>query len=396
MIDSFRGDPQQAVVVAGVGMMPVGEHWEVSLRQLALGAAELAQQDAGGLRPQALYVGNMYAPALSGQTHLGVLVADFIGQRGIEAASFEAAGASGGIAFRQAYLAVLSGQVDCALVVGVEKVTDRTGPLVDSAIAMSVDADFEAVQGMTPAAQAALLMRRYLMESGAPDGALGPFPILAHQNAVANPYAMYRRAISLEEYRKAGPVSPPVGQMDAAPIADGAAALLLTRAGLLPPTNGRPAVAVAGSAVATAPIALHDQPDPLSWPAGSLSFQRALAQSGATPDDLDLFELHDLFSIQAALSLEAAGLAARGQAWRLAAEGAFGPTGSLPILTFGGSKARGDAGGATGVYQLAELTLQLQARAGENQVADARLGAAQCIGGSGATAVTHVLARLEA
>jgi acetyl-CoA C-acetyltransferase len=388
-------DPDQAVVVAGVGITPVGEHWDVSLRQLAFRATERAQQDAGGLQPQALYVGNMYAPALSGQTHLGVLIADFIGQRGIEAASFEAAGASGGVAFRQGYLALLSGQVDCVLVVGVEKVTDRTGPLVDAAIAMSVDADFEAVQGMTPAAQAALLMRRYLLESGAPEAALAPFSLQAHQNAVTNPNAIYRRAITLTDYLQAGPVAPPVGQLDAAPMADGAAALVLTRAGLLPRTADRPSVVVAGSAVATAPVALHDQPDLLAMPAGSLSFQRALAQAGATPDDLDLFELHDLFSIQAALSLEAAGLAPRGQAWHLAGEGAFGRGGSLPILTFGGSKARGDAGGATGVYQLAELTLQLQGRAGENQVPGARVGAAQCIGGAGATAATHVLSRME-
>jgi len=121
MTASAISNPDQAVVVAGVGITPVGEHWDVSLRQLALRATERAQQDAGGLQPQALYVGNMYAPALSGQTHLGVLIADFIGQRGIEALSFEAAGASGGVAFRQGYLALLSGQVDCVLVVGVER-----------------------------------------------------------------------------------------------------------------------------------------------------------------------------------------------------------------------------------------------------------------------------------
>jgi acetyl-CoA C-acetyltransferase len=184
-----------------------------------------------------------------------------------------------------------------------------------------------------------------------------------------------------------------VGQLDAAPIADGAAAVVLARASLLPAANGRPPVEVVGSGAATAPLALHDRPDPLALPAGAHSFQRALAQAGVTPDDLDLFELHDLFSIQAALSIEAAGLAQRGQAWRQAADGAFGLSGNLPILTFGGSKARGDAGGATGLYQLAELTLQLQGRAGENQVPGARLGAAQCIGGAGASVVTHVLRR---
>ncbi len=388
-------DVDGSVMIAGVGMMPVGEHWDVSLRRLALGAIERAQEDAGGLLPQALFVGNMFAPALSSQTHLGVLIADFIGLRGIEATSFEAAGAAGGVAFRQGYLAVLSGEVDCVLVVGVEKVTDRTGPLVDAAMAMTLDADHEAIQGMTPAAQAALLMLLYLHTHQAPEAALAPFSLLAHRNAVSNPYAMYRRLVTLEDYRQAAPVSPPLGQLDAAPVADGAAAILLTRAGLLPKANGRPRVAVAGSAVSTAPVALHDQREPLALPAAAVSMQRALAQAGATPDDVDLMEIHDLFSIQAALSLEADGFAAPGQAWRLAQEGAFRLDGPLPLLTFGGSKARGDAGGAAGVYQLAEVSLQLQGRAGDNQVSGAQIGVAQCIGGAGATVATHVLARME-
>jgi acetyl-CoA C-acetyltransferase len=149
------------VFVAGVGLTPVGEHWNSSLRDLALEAIQAARADAGGIRPQALYAANMLAPALSGQTHLGALLADFAGLRGIEASSFEAAGASGGVALRQAYIAVRSGLIDVALVVGVEKVTDRVGPSVDAATAMAADADHEAVQGLTPAAQAGLLMRRY-------------------------------------------------------------------------------------------------------------------------------------------------------------------------------------------------------------------------------------------
>jgi acetyl-CoA C-acetyltransferase len=387
--------PDPPVVVAGAGMTPVGEHWEISLRHLALQAIELAVQDAGGLQPEALFVGNMLAPALTGQTHLGVLIADFAGLRGIEATAFEAAGASGGVAFRQAFLAVASGQVRCALVVGVEKLTDRIGPSVDSALAMTTDADHEAVQGLTPSAQAALLMRRYLHVHGAPEDALASFPIMAHRHAAHNPLAMFRRAITLEEYRAAPAVSPPLGQFDVAPVADGAAALVVTRADLLPPFNGRPTVAVVGSAVATAALALHDQRDPLAFPAAAASVQKAMAQAGVTPDDLDLFEPHDLFSIHAALALEAAGLAEPGGGWRLPGQGLPGGDGGLPLLTFGGSKARGDAGGATGVYQLAEVTLQLQGRAGENQVAGANIGMAQCLGGSGATAATHILARLE-
>src|SRR5512136_1480976 len=145
------------VVIAGIGQTKVGEHWEISLRDLAHAAIHDAIKDAGGLRPQSLFVGNMLAPNLSNQAHLGVLLADYAGLLGIEAMTVEAAGASGGAALRQGYLAVASGMVDVALVVGVEKFTDKIGPDVDEALATTSDSDFEAVQGMTPTAQAALL-----------------------------------------------------------------------------------------------------------------------------------------------------------------------------------------------------------------------------------------------
>src|ERR1051325_1935479 len=140
------------VVIAGIGQTEVGEHWDIGLRELALAAIQEAVKDAGGLKPQALFVGNMLAPNLSNQAHLGVLLADYAGLLGIEAGAVEAAGASGGAALRQGYLALASGLVDVALVVGVEKFTDKVGSDVDTALATTGDSDFEAVQGMTPTA----------------------------------------------------------------------------------------------------------------------------------------------------------------------------------------------------------------------------------------------------
>jgi acetyl-CoA C-acetyltransferase len=376
-------------------MTPVGEHWETSLRHLSLQAIAAAREDAGGLHPQALYVANMLAQGLSGQTQLGSLIADFAGLRGIEAMSVEAAGASGGAAMRQAYLAVLSGQVETALVVGVEKVTDRVGPAVASAVTAGSDADFESIQGITPAAQAAILMRRYLHESKAPPDALAGFSVVAHQNAVHNPNAMYRKAIRREDYLKAPLVADPLNLFDAAPLADGAAALLLARADSLPARPDRPTVTIVGSSLVTTSLALHDQDDPLAMAAAAESARRAYAQAGVGPDDIDLLELHDAFSIFAALALEADGFAPTRGGWSLAGDGDIGLAGRIPITTFGGSKARGEPGGATGVYQIAETTLQLQGRAGPNQVRGARIGMAQCLGTFGATAATHILAAEE-
>ena len=389
------GSALPEILVAGVGLTPIGEHWEKSLRSIALEAMTAAVEDAGGLRPQALFVGNMLAPALSAQTHLGVLLADFAGWRGIEAATYEAAGASGGVALRQAVLALASGEMDRVMVVGVEKLTDRIGSSVEAALAAAADADFEAVQGLTPAAQAGLLMRRYIHEHHVPEHGFAGFSLTAHANAVGNPRALYRRAIRLEDYASAPMLSDPLNLFDAAPVADGAAAILLTRGDRHRPAGERTPIRILASAVATGPLALHDQPDPLGFEAARISAGRAMAQAGLAAHDIDLFELHDVFSIYAALALESAGFAERGQGWRLAAEGEISRTGRIPISTLGGSKARGDAGGATGVYQAVEVVLQLQGRAGEAQVPEAQVGMGQCLGGAGATVATHILARAD-
>ncbi|HUF37590.1 MAG TPA: beta-ketoacyl synthase N-terminal-like domain-containing protein [Anaerolineales bacterium] len=379
------------VIIAGVGQTDVGEHWDISLRELALRAIEGTVRDAGGLRPGALYVANMLSPALSGQSQLAALIADFAGLSGIEAVTVEAAGASGGAALRAGYMAVLSGQVDSALVVGVEKVTDTVGGKVEKALATAMDADYEAEHGLTPTAQAALLMARYLHETGAPREAFAGFAVTAHANGAGNPHAMFRKAIKPETYQRAGIVSPPLNLFDAAPFADGAAAVLLTREGILAERLEGPKVRISGSSLTTDTLTLHDRRDPLDFQAVRASVEAACRQAGVMPGDVDLFEIYDAFSIYAALSLEAAGFAGRGRGWELAQNGAISLKGKLPLMTFGGLKARGNPGGATGIYQAVEATLQLRGLAGPNQVANARRALIQCLGGPASTVATHVL-----
>lgn len=382
------------VVIAGIGQTEVGEHWEIALRDLAYYAMEAAMRDAGGLRPQALFVGNMLAPNLSRQAHLGVLLADFAGLRGIEAVAVEAAGASGGAALRQGFLAVASGMVDVALVVGVEKFTDKVGAGVEEALATTGDSDFEAVQGMTPTAQAALLMRRYMHEYNIPEDGLAGFPLLAHANGVGNKLAMFRKAIKPETYIKSGMVSEPVNMFDAAPNADGAAAVIVTRRDLLPSEFPHSLVKISGSATASDTLALHDRHDMLAFDAVRISTQQALKKAGKSLEDINFFEYHDSYSAYAALSLEAAGFAKRGEGWKLATDGALALNGKLPCATMGGLKARGFPGGATGVYQAVEAVIQLRGEAGPNQVAGATTGMIQSLGGPASTAVTHILEKL--
>ena len=382
------------VVIAGIGQTKVGELWDIGLRDLAFDAIQDAVKDSGGLKPQALFVGNMLAPNLSNQAHLGALIADGAGLAGIEAMTLEAAGASGGAALRQGYLAIASGMVDVALVVGVEKFTDKIGPDVEAALATTSDSDFEAVQGMTPTAQAALLMRRYMYEYQVPSNAFSGFALTAHANGANNKFAMFQKAIKLETYIKSEMVSEPLNMFDIAPNADGAAALVLTRRELIPSNFAHPLVKISSSASASDTLALHDRKDILYFDTAQLSAGKAIKQAGITLDQINLFEYHDMFSIYAALQLEAIGFAIKGKGWKLAADGAIGLKGKIPCATMGGLKARGFPGGATGVYQAVETAIQLRCQAGANQIAGAKYGLIQSLGGPASTAISHVFERL--
>ncbi len=378
------------VAVIGIGQVPVDEHWGVSLRHLAFRAARNALQDAGVDRVDALYVGNMMSGVLNEQENLGTLVADFLGMRGVEAMKIEAACASGSAAVRIGTLAVASGMADIVLAMGVEKMTDTMGPDTTTALAMAADAEYEVIHGVSFVALNAMLMQRYMYEYGWKHEDFADFPIVAHANALGNPNALFHMPLTKEAYGKAAMIASPVNLLDSAPICDGAAAVVLAPADYARTLSPAP-VRIRASAMATAPLAVHDRKDPLALEAAALSAQRAYKQAGVKPEDIDFFELHDAFSIMSALSLEAAGFAPRGQGVRLALDGEITREGRIPIATLGGLKARGHPVGATGVYQIVEAVLQLRGLAGPNQLPHARLGMTQNIGGSGSAIVTHIL-----
>lgn len=380
------------VYILGVGRTPVAEHWDRTLDQLAVEAIEAAREDAGQPRIAALYVANALGATTVGQGQLGAHLANAAGLGPIEASVVEAAGASGGVALRQAYLAVAAGVYDCVAVVGVEKVTDVLDSPLEAALALGLDAVGEAEQGLTLDGAWALLQQRYSYEHGYDAGSFAPFPVNAHANGARNPQALYRFAINPAKVAGAAPVAAPIGLLDSSTVADGAAALIIASAGV---AQEQPAarVRVAGSAVATAPLALAARPDALWLDAAARSAADALRQAAVDRKDIDVADLSDQHGITAALLLESSGFVERGQAPRWAADGAIAPGGELPVATFGGCKARGDAAGALGVYQIAELTLQLRGAAGANQIAGVRTAFAQCVGGTGGTVATHILVR---
>jgi len=240
------------VAIIGVGQTSVGEHWDRSLRDLAVEAIASARQDAGVDRVDVLFVGNMLSGELAGQENLGLLP--------IEALKIEAACASGGAALRAAFLSVASGGHDFALAVGVEKMTDVLTDGVTSALALAADADYEAAHGLTFAALNALLMRRYMHEHRARHEDFAPLSVNAHRNAASNPRALYRQPITVEDFVRSPVVADPINILDSAGICDGAAALLVC-----PATEARRArrapVRITGSACATDTLARR------AWPA---------------------------------------------------------------------------------------------------------------------------------
>jgi len=382
------------VAIIGIGQTKVGEHWDISLRHLALEALQASMTDAGVTRADMLYVGNMLSGELIGQEHLGALIADFAGLRGTEAFKIEAACASGAAALRMGFVAVAGGLANIVAVVGVEKMTDTLGPDTTTALAMAADADYEAAQGVSFVAINALLMRRYMHEYGYSRQDFAPFAVNAHRNGANNPFAMFQFPVTAERFARAKMICDPINLLDSSPICDGAAAVVLAPADAARAFSAAP-VRIASSAVGTDALAVHDRRDPLVLDGAVLSARRSYEQAEMGPENIDLFELHDAFSIMAALSLEAAGFAEKGQGLRLALDGGIGIDGRIPVTTMGGLKARGHPVGATGIYQVVEVVEQLRGLAGANQVSNAQVGMAQNIGGSGATVITHILERME-
>ncbi len=377
------------VFIIGVGQTPVGEHWELGLRELGRSAIEDALADAQIEAVDALYAGNMLGGCVNGQENVATLLADAAGLLPAEAWKVEAACASGAAAVRAAALAVASGAQEIAVAVGVEKMTDASSAMVAAGLATAADQDYEASHGLSFVSLSALLMRRYMHETHQAREAFAPFVVSAHQNAAGNPRAMFREPVTADAFTRCAMVADPIGILDAAPVCDGAAAVVVCSKDTVR-AHHKP-VRIAASSVATDTISLAARPDILALRSAARSASRAFSTARCATGDIDLFEAHDAFTIITALSLEACGFVARKDVLHRAGEGYFARGGPLPISTFGGLKARGHPVGASGAYQIVEAALQLRGEAGPNQVTPARRALTQSIGGHGSIAVAHIL-----
>jgi len=381
--------PGDAVSIVGIGMLPVLRTHDLGLRHLGAEAVHKAMADAGVDHADALFVGNMLADELQGQKHLATLIADEAGLYGIEALQVRAATATGAAALRMAYLAVASGQAEVAIALGVEKMSSHRDQVV-AALAKALDAELEVPTGATLLSQNAKLMALYLERYGRSITDFDGFALNAHANANHNPFALFHdRTVTTTQVDDSPVVSAPLRLHDAAPICDGAAAVVLTRTGQARSFTDRP-VRMLGASVVTDRFRIADRADPLHLAASARSVREAFRRANVHRSDIGLFEVHDAFSIMSCLILEATGFAAPGEGWRMAAEGRIRLDGDLPVSTMGGLKARGHPIGASAIYQTCEIVQQLTGRAGANQLADPRVALLQSVGGAGGTVLTHI------
>jgi len=382
------------VSIIGVGITKFGELWDKSLRQLGLETGLAAIKDAGikSKDIDALYIGNMAAGSTLQQEHVSALMADYCGltAQNVPATRVEAASASGGLAIRQAYMAIAGGFIDIAVVGGAEKMTDVSDSESSYTVSMGSDEQWESKAGATFASLHAMIAQSHMQEYGTTREEMSAVSEKNHYHASMNPMAQFPFAISAEAVSNSGMVSSPLRMLDCAPNSDGAAAVVLCATERAKKYKKK-AVKIIGSGQASDTLSLHHREHLNQMPAIKIAAKRAFKSCGKKPSDLDLIEIHDNFTISEIIALEEIGIFKRGKAASNILKGETKLGGKIPTNTSGGLKARGHAPGATGIAQIVEVVQQLRGEAGDRQVKGAKIGMVENHGGTAATAVIHIL-----
>ncbi len=384
------------VAIIGVGQTEFGELWDRSFRDLGIEAGLKAIQDAkiSSEALDALYIGNMSAGKFIDQEHISALVADYAGlaDRHLPTVRVEGGGACGAIALLQARLAIASGMHDIVMVGGAEKMTDVGDTQAAEILAGTADQEWETVFGATFAGLYAMMARRHMYDYGTTREHLAAVAVKNHKNGSLNPEAQFQKEITLETVLQAPVVADPLGLFDCAPLSDGAAALVLCSADKARKFSDTPIV-IRGSGQASDFLALHDRRDLTTMDATVVAGKRAFAEAKLVPNQVQVAEVHDNFTISEILAIEDLRFIEKGKGGPATADGVTALNGKVSVNTSGGLKARGQPVGATGVAQAVEIVRQLRGEAGKRQVVGAQRGLTHTLGGTGATAVVHIFER---
>ncbi len=381
-------------MVAGSGATEFGKHPERTGRELFAEAATSALRDAS-VDPDAVdvcYYGNFMGEVTDEQGHQGPLMAEQLGIKNARTTRVENACASGGYAVAEGVSAIRGGQADVALVGGMERMTHMGTTEATDGLAMAADALHEGPVGMTFPAAYALLANAYMDQYGGSREDLAAIAVKNHDHATANSRAQYQTAISRSDVLGAPMVASPLGLLDACPVTDGAAATVLVSAEFAGDHDIHTPVEITGSACAGDSIALQDRPTLNRTLAAERAALDAYDAAAIGPDDIDVAEVHDCFTIAEVLALEALQLYDPGTAIGAARREETTKEGDLPVNLSGGLKAKGHPVGATGVSQLVELTGLLTGyHPNSEHVSDATVGVTHNAGGTVASVAVHVL-----
>jgi acetyl-CoA C-acetyltransferase len=374
------------------GLSKFGKLDGLYAREIFAEAAKEAFDNCPKLEPkkdiQALYVGHM-GESYEHQGHTGATLADWAGLGHIAATRTEAACASSGAALRAAICAVRSGLSDVVMVGGVEKMTHRSTPEVTEYLAMASDYPFEQWHGITFPGLYALMATAHMHAYGTTERQLAMVAVKNHYHGSLNPKAQLQKEITLETALSSRMVAWPLKLYDCSPITDGASCLILTKPELAKKYTDTP-VHIIGSGQASDTIGLYERESFTSLEAAKVAARQAHEMAEVKPEQVDVAEVHDCFTIAEIIACEDLGFCRVGEGGKLAERGETKLGGKIPLNTSGGLKAKGHPVGATGTGQAYEIYLQLTGRAEKRQVKDARVGLTHNVGGSGATATVHI------
>ncbi len=382
------------VAVIGGGLSKFGEHWDKGLKELIAEAGINALGDASvsGRDIQAVYGGTMSAGGFVKQEHIAALIADHMGLNPLPAVRVEAACASGGVAFRQAYISVASGLYDVVIVGGVEKMTDVSVEEATTILGGASDYEWEVFHGATFPGIYAMMAKRHMHDFGTTEEQLAAAAVKNHENGSKNPYAQFRNKITIEDVMKSPPVALPLKLLDCSPITDGAAAVVLASEDFVKKNKCNP-VWIAASAQASDTLSLHDRKSLTEINATKVAAKDAFTQAKIQPKNVGVAEVHDCFTIAEIMALEDLGFFKKGAGGKATEDGETALNSKISVNTSGGLKACGHPVGATGVKQVTEIMWQLRGQAKDRQVSDPKFGLTHNVGGSGGTCVVHIFSR---
>ncbi|MBI2152319.1 MAG: thiolase domain-containing protein [Candidatus Rokubacteria bacterium] len=381
----------RGVAVIGVGVTKFGKH-ERTCAELFAEAAADAIQDAG-VSPraiQAIYYGNVVGGEGEHQLHMGPQAASVLGLPTIPTTRFETACATSHAAFRHAVMEVAAGVSDVLLVGGAERVLNLPTDAATEYFTYASDATFEQPAGMTFPGVFALIARAHMAKYGTTEEQMAHVAVKNHRHGALNPKAQFQKEITLEQVMKSAKIADPLKLYDCCPFTDGAAAVVVVSEEVA--RKSRKPVWVRASAAASDSMFLHDKKDLSRVLATERAAQAAYRQAGCGPEDVDVVELHDCFTIAEIVATEGLGFFEPGTGGIAAEKGWTSLGGKLPVNPSGGLKAKGHPIGATGAAQIAEIVTQLRREAGPRQVDGAKVGLVHTLGGNTATVLVSLLA----